>query len=87
MCRHCDRIVLDLEFKPVIHEFMKAAAFNLTKMKGVEIRADDIDCDISITNQAKIKEIRDRSPVMPTEGQERLNSAAHRICSEAFKDG
>lgn len=50
MCKHCERIKKDDEFKPVMHAFMELVAKNLNRQAQEEgkilarpITADDVD--------------------------------------------
>ncbi len=56
MCRHCERLVEDVDFKVTMHAFMTRTAANMTRSyreKGVwlprDLVADDIDITVTAT--------------------------------------
>jgi len=55
MCRHCERLVEDIEHKQLMHDFMAAAAKGVNRKlreDGVpitrDVTADDLELDIKV---------------------------------------
>lgn len=53
MCKHCERLVEDVEYKKLIHDFMAATAMKINQRKiphlNLEpITADDLEIEVQV---------------------------------------
>lgn len=95
MCKHCDRIIEDVESKPIVHEFMAHVAAGMTKRGGGPVvTADDIDVTIEVTNwkvaramiEAKLKDPTLPGTVIePPVPDARQLDAAQRLATRATR--
>lgn len=83
MCKHCERLERDADFKATMHAFMARAASNLSAMQGIHIPPEDIDIKFEIVG-ASARILKDR----PTGGifgdNDEARVRAWRMIEQAF---
>lgn len=83
MCKHCQRIVEDVQHKDQIHTLMTETAKRIGEKVGYpELTADDLELEFTIAGKEVIRNIRERAGLPQDAGPTQAQIRVYRLLME-----